>query len=97
MLGIDFWCNFCEIEKSELKQLMSSSMWPESRGELARRFIEEKCEQIREKELSWLQKKAQLFVDARKFFQGRLQPVRPPRRVIRPEEKFRSGLISIGS
>ena len=89
MLGIDFWCSFCGIEQSQLRKITSTALWPECRSELARKFIEDKFEQIRVKELSWLQKKIQLFVELRQFLQGRQQPLRPPRRVITPEEKFR--------
>lgn len=91
LLGIDFWTNYCGVEKYQLISVCSSNFWlKEMTSFTSGKLKVSKKGKLKKIEKSKLnQKISSKLKEIKKFLEGTNKPAKAPQRVISSEEKFR--------
>ena len=82
LLGIEFWANYCGVEKHQLISACSNNFWLKNMTALN---TTNKIKNSRESKL----KNSNLIKELKQFLKGTDRPANAPQRITSPEDKFR--------
>lgn len=93
LLGIEFWANYCGVEKHQLISVCSNDFWSKEMTSFAPGKPTDATTAKLKGQQSESGKERNLLLELKQFIRGTDKPGKAPQRVISSEEKFRQPLF----